>query len=69
MAKHRSYETYKTYCQIRVRSKHSALLDPPGQLSSDRQLKALEEQFLQDGGFTERLYKKRQEARGRDWDK
>ncbi|MEK7108478.1 MAG: four helix bundle suffix domain-containing protein [Patescibacteria group bacterium] len=67
---HRSYETYKTYCQNPESAANTALcLIHQANYLLDRQLKSLEEQFLQDGGFTERLYKKRQEARGRDWDK
>lgn len=31
----------------------------------DRQLRALEKEFLEEGGFTERLYKTRSEARSR----
>jgi restriction system protein len=30
----------------------------------DRQLRALEKAFLQEGGFTERLYRTRTQARG-----
>ncbi len=33
----------------------------------DRQLRALEEQFLREGGITERLYRARQSARSSSW--
>lgn len=60
----RSYKTYETYlsdpetaanCLICLIRQTNYLLD--------RQLAALEKQFLEEGGFTERLYKARQEAR------
>lgn len=35
----------------------------------DRQLKAQAQAFEQDGGFTERLYRKRTEARGQEWNR
>jgi four helix bundle suffix protein len=35
----------------------------------DQQLRALEQEFLKEGGFTERLYQARQEARKRGKDR
>jgi len=61
----RSYKTYETYlrspeaaanCLICLIRQTNYLLD--------RQLAALEKQFLEEGGFTERLYKARRQARG-----
>jgi restriction system protein len=67
--KDRSYTTYKTY------------LDPPapGEVAAntliclihqtnfllDQQLRSLEKEFLEEGGFTERLYRARTQARNR----
>ena len=61
----RSYTTYKTY------------FDSPGSAANtmicliyqtnyllDRHIKALEKQFLEEGGFTERMYRARKAARG-----
>jgi len=61
----RSHEMYKSYfenaeaaanCLICVINQTNFLLD--------RQLQALEKDFLDGGGFTENLYRKRREARG-----
>ena len=64
----RSYETYRTYCQDSEHAANTAVcLIHQANYLLDRQLKALEEQFMKEGGFTERLYKKRKEARGNHW--
>jgi four helix bundle suffix protein len=66
--KNRSYKTYRTYIED----------SPPGVAANamiclihqtnfllDQQLRQLEQQFLQQGGFTERLYHRRRQARKR----
>jgi four helix bundle suffix protein len=61
----RSYSTYKTYCINAESSANVAVcLIHQANFLLDRQLKTLEEQFINEGGFSERLYKKRKEARG-----
>lgn len=61
----RSYATYKTYCEKDVSAANTAIcLIHQANFLLDQQLRALEEQFMKEGGFTERLYKKRKEARG-----
>ena len=65
----RSYqfgETYRTYLETGPEVAANALLCLVYQACYllDRQLRALERAFLQDGGFTERLYHARQRARG-----
>jgi four helix bundle suffix protein len=42
---------------------------PPAHLKNllDQQLRQLEKQFLEQGGFTEKLYRARQNARRRFW--
>ncbi len=65
----RSYATYRTYCQDSEHTANTAIcLIHQANYLLDRQLKALEGQFMERGGFTERLYKKRKEARGNFWD-
>ena len=62
----RSYSTYKTYFE-EERPETSAnaaicLIHQTNYLL-DQQLRALEQEFLQEGGFTERLYRARSRAR------
>jgi len=69
----RSYRTYKAYfedqgpevaantaiCLIN----QANYLWPKGHLRLDQQLRALEKEFIKEGGFTERLYRVRSQAR------
>ena len=60
----RSYLSYKTYCENPESAANTAIcLIHQACYLLDKQLKALEKQFMEEGGFTERLYKKRTEAR------
>lgn len=60
----KSYETYRSYCNEGQSAANTALcLIHQANYLLDRQLKALEQEFMTNGGFTERLYKKRKEAR------
>jgi len=64
----RSYSTYKTYCADHQSAANTAIcLIHQANFLLDRQLQSLEKQFMQEGGFTERLYNKRKEARGDTW--
>jgi restriction system protein len=61
----RSYETYRTYCSNHESAANTALcLIHQANYLLDQQLRALEEQFLKEGGFTERLYQQRKQSRG-----
>ena len=61
----RSYMTYKTYCADHESAANTALcLIHQANYLLDQQLRALEEQFLKEGGFTERLYQQRKQSRG-----
>jgi restriction system protein len=70
--KNRSYLTYKAYLEA----------SPPETAANtmicvihqtnyllDQQLRALEKEFLKEGGFTERLYRTRSQMRNRSWNK
>ncbi len=64
----RSYMTYKaytsdpeSYCNCLISLIHQA------NFLLDRQLQSLEKSFLEDGGYTENLFKKRQEFRKRNY--
>jgi four helix bundle suffix protein len=60
----RSYPTYKTHCENEESAANTAIcLIHQANYLLDRQLKALEDEFVSKGGFTERLYRKRIEAR------
>lgn len=61
----RSHRTYKTYIQ-QPETAANALICLIHQTNYllDQQLKALEKQFLAEGGFTERLYQVRRKQRG-----
>lgn len=64
--KNRSYRTYKTY--VEASSPETAAntlicLIHQANYLLDQQLRQLEKQFLEQGGFTEKLYQARQEAR------
>jgi len=61
----RSYMTYKTYMSDAETAGNAMIcLIHQTNYLLDQQLRALEKQFLQDGGFTERLYKSRKQYRG-----
>lgn len=61
----RTIETYRAYTTTAENTANTAIcLIHQANYLLDRQLKALEEQFKKDGGFTERLYNMRQKARG-----
>jgi len=62
----RSYETYRTYIEQKdpeVAANTLVCLIHQTNYLLDQQLRQLEERFLKEGGFTERLYRKRQESR------
>lgn len=61
----RSYGTYRTYVERDAETAANTLICLINQANYllDQQLKALEKSFLEEGGFTERLYKKRTEHR------
>lgn len=60
----RSYKTYMSYCASSENAANVGIcLIHQANYLLDKQLAALEREFLKFGGFTERLYKKRQEAR------
>ena len=61
----RSYSTYKTYCEDHEAAANTAIcLIHQANYLLDQQLRALEKQFMEEGGFTERLYKIRKNQRG-----
>lgn len=60
----RSNETYRTYFKSPANAANAAIcLIHQANYLLDRQLRALETAFLEQGGFTERLYKTRKQAR------
>jgi four helix bundle suffix protein len=64
--KNRSYLTYKTYVEnspIEVAANTLICLIHQANYLLDQQLRHLEKQFIEQGGFTERLYQTRQKAR------
>ena len=67
-ASNRSYMTYKTYIEAvtpEVAANTLICLIHQTNFLLDQQLKQLEKQFLDQGGFTEKLYHARQKARRR----
>jgi four helix bundle suffix protein len=63
----RSYSTYKTYFEDsspEVAANAAICLIHQANYLLDQQLRALEKEFLEDGGFTERLYRVRSRTRG-----
>jgi len=67
-AENRSYMTYRTYIEHappEVAANTMICLIHQANYLLDRQLRQLEQRFLDEGGFTERLYQKRLEARER----
>jgi restriction system protein len=64
--KNRSYETYKTYVEAslpEVAANTLICLIHQANYLLDQQLRQLEKQFLEEGGFTEKLYQARQQVR------
>jgi four helix bundle suffix protein len=62
----RSYATYKTYLENsspEIAANTLVCLIHQTNYLLDQQLRALEKEFLQDGGFTERLYRVRSQVR------
>ena len=69
-ASNRSYMTYKTYIEgvpPEVAANALICLIHQSNFPLDQQLRQLEKQFLDQGGFTEKLYRARQHARRRSW--
>lgn len=70
--KDRSYKTYKTYIENgppEVAANTMICLIHQTNFLLDQQLRALENEFLEQGGFTERLYRTRIQARSKGKDK
>ncbi len=68
-AKDRSYMTYKTYIETspqEVSANTMICLIHQTNYLLDQQLRALEKEFLNEGGFTERLYRVRSQARKKE---
>jgi len=66
--KNRSYTTYKTYIESsspEVAANTLVCVIHQANYLLDQQLRALEKEFLKEGGFTERLYRTRIQARDR----
>ena len=66
--KDRSYGTYKTYVEAsppEVAANALVCLIHQANYLLDQQLRQLEKQFAEEGGFTERLYRTRTRERGR----
>ena len=66
--KNRSYETYKTYLEAsppEVAANAMICLIHQANYLLDQQLRALEKEFLEEGEFTERLYRTRSQIRER----
>ncbi|MBN2559999.1 MAG: four helix bundle protein [Phycisphaerae bacterium] len=64
----RSYSTYRTYVEsapAEAAANTIICLIHQANYLLDQQLRQLDQQFLADGGFTERLYRVRSRARGR----
>jgi len=69
-ASNRSYRTYKTYVEgvpPEVAANALICLIHQSNFLLDQQLRQLEKQFLDQGGFTEKFYRARQHARRRSW--
>jgi restriction system protein len=64
----RSYSTYKTYIESsspEIAANTSICIIHQTNYLLDQQLRTLDKSFLKEGGFTERLYRTRVQARGR----
>jgi four helix bundle suffix protein len=71
-ASDRSYKTYRTYIEgatAEVAANALICLIHQTNFLLDQQLRQLEKQFLDQGGFTEKLYGARQSARRSSWKK
>jgi four helix bundle suffix protein len=69
-ASDRSYKTYRTYIEnapAEVAANTLICLIHQTNFLLDQQLRQLEKQFLEQGGFTEKLYHARQMARKQSW--
>ena len=69
-ASNRSYMTYKTYIEgvpPEVAANALICLIHQSNFLLDQQLRQLEKQFLEQGGFTEKLFRARQNARRQSW--
>ena len=67
-ASDRSYRTYKTYfekAEPEIAANAAICLIHQANYLLDQQLRALEKEFLKEGGFTERLYRTRSRMRDR----
>lgn len=61
----KTYRTYKSYLENAESAANAALcLIHQANYLLDQQLRALEKKFVEEGGFTERLYSIRKESRG-----
>ena len=69
--KNRSYSTYKTYLETSAEIAANTMICLIHQTNYllDQQLRALEKDFLKEGGFTEKLYRARSQVRDRSWKK
>jgi len=68
-SKNKSYMTYKTYLEAsppEVAANAMICLVHQTNYLLDQQLRALEKEFLEEGGFTERLYRTRTQIRNRN---
>ena len=64
--KNRSYKTYKTYIEqssSEIAANAAICLIHQTNYLLDQQLRALEKEFLKEGGFTEKLYRARSQMR------
>ena len=67
-SENRSYTTYKSYIEsgsLEAAANTMICLIHQTNYLLDQQLRQLEKQFIKEGGFTERLYRVRQEARNK----
>jgi len=68
----RSYETYRTYFEENspeIAANAAVCLVHQANYLLDQQLRVLEKTFVDEGGFTERLYRVRSQARNQPWKK
>jgi restriction system protein len=68
----RSYSTYKTYFEessSEIAANAALCLIHQANYLLDQQLRALEKTFVEEGGFTEKLYRVRSQARNQPWKK
>ena len=69
--KNKSYKTYKTYVEASPETAANTIICLIHQTNYllDQQLRSLEKEFLNEGGFTERLYRTRSQVRNRSRNK